>query len=555
MNPIDSLSGLHEALSTLPPVPAGFVRVFRGQTAHYPTLTPTACRDNGVIGYRLWHLYQSHLVDRFRDSFNTHSFEEFAYWLNVLVQHYGPGTKFLDVTHSLDVAVWFATHKARRAKLQIVMGTGEELEPDNDITVDYNAYAYDKHAGVGYIYVLDVVRHTESSDDYGALFDIASGPEPFCSCARALAQSACLVAVSENTDLMPFVVGGEPLRIASPLLEAPAADWPTERIYPQPNVDEWCAALLNLPFVVRRDRVDGKLRVTHPLSLAVFLPEDRALTDLYAGPFVLMPPLYLAWLLQERRGVASRWMVRRRLKRATRILLEGPVLRSAPEPNSPHWNDELLAKVPTTTIAIGPNGDTSSEKVPLDNVFVEFSVLEADWAAALNAQGQDLLRAAWIQFHSSRIELWVFVANPSTDTHKDVGPFSIFYDLNSRRLRFWSVDGESESLETLPNVAHVIRACLMLIRSLAVEPAVSAYPSMTVDNEHLIIPILDGACRLVRANDATGYFTAESDSKTPYLGVHGLGSARAFIRLEAPDGFGSVTASRIADELQKQLQV
>jgi hypothetical protein len=40
-----------------------------------------------------------------------------AYWYYAIVQHYGPGTHLLDVTHALDVALWFALHEATTDKL------------------------------------------------------------------------------------------------------------------------------------------------------------------------------------------------------------------------------------------------------------------------------------------------------------------------------------------------------------------------------------------------------------------------------------------------------
>jgi hypothetical protein len=95
---------LHAALSALPPTEAGNIRVYRGQAGHYSTLTPTALREPGISDYGVWHLYQTFVTARARNRTDTASVNDF--WFDALVQHYGPGTKFLDVTRSIDAAYY-----------------------------------------------------------------------------------------------------------------------------------------------------------------------------------------------------------------------------------------------------------------------------------------------------------------------------------------------------------------------------------------------------------------------------------------------------------------
>ena len=255
----------------------------------------------------------------------------------------------------------------------------------NDVEVEFNAYAYDPHVETGYVYVLDVPRHTaEGPLIHGMMLELAAAPKPFSDSARVRAQKACLLAVSGETDFMPLVVGGKPLEVSPDLKNAPSLHWPTERIYPTPAVDAWYADLLALPIVPRRERGSASLTYTHPLRIPVYIPTNERHLSQYVEQTLAFPPLlYHPWLISERYGPASKWLSRRRLKNATRILLEGPLLRSMPEPDSRHWNDELLASVPAETMPFDPVTNAAAQPVALRNVFIEFSVLETDWSRAM----------------------------------------------------------------------------------------------------------------------------------------------------------------------------
>ena len=61
MDVITSLAALQEAVNALPPVPPGKVRVFRGQTDNYPTITPSSYRKPIAFGG----VWQATTADRF----------------------------------------------------------------------------------------------------------------------------------------------------------------------------------------------------------------------------------------------------------------------------------------------------------------------------------------------------------------------------------------------------------------------------------------------------------------------------------------------------------
>ena len=58
--------------------------------------------------------------------------ENFLLWTRVIAQHYGPGSTFLDVTYSADVALWFALHSLRAVRSQHLFGPPEPFNPQTD---------------------------------------------------------------------------------------------------------------------------------------------------------------------------------------------------------------------------------------------------------------------------------------------------------------------------------------------------------------------------------------------------------------------------------------
>src|ERR1700741_63435 len=110
-------NALRNYISGLPPPKAEHIRVFRGQWKDFGNLRPTGMR-NPLHNERIWRQYCKMLATwmlmqegfDFKESVSRAGL--WGYWYYAIVQHYGPGTHLLDVTHSLDVALWFALHKA-----------------------------------------------------------------------------------------------------------------------------------------------------------------------------------------------------------------------------------------------------------------------------------------------------------------------------------------------------------------------------------------------------------------------------------------------------------
>ena len=165
--PVRDLAGVKKQLKQLGRPRPGFVRLFRGQDRTYPTLLPSARRPNSSWDLRrVWKVYAHKLslylsketpTDRGQAALDT-----FAYWLNAMAQHYGGGSEYLDVTHDLEIALWFALHKVRK-----ILVDGKEVVPGIYLGIFGNTEAENfpfaakpkaSPVDTGYLYVFDVPR-------------------------------------------------------------------------------------------------------------------------------------------------------------------------------------------------------------------------------------------------------------------------------------------------------------------------------------------------------------------------------------------------------------
>src|ERR1700686_4326376 len=106
MSILDRLNSLHP--------PPGCLRVFRGQSRDYGSLVPTALRPGFSGKDTLLRQYASVAAPTLRHGAGADApadIDVWTLWAYAIAQHYGPGTQFLDVTKSLDVALWFALHE------------------------------------------------------------------------------------------------------------------------------------------------------------------------------------------------------------------------------------------------------------------------------------------------------------------------------------------------------------------------------------------------------------------------------------------------------------
>ena len=117
----------------------------------------------------------------------------FVLWTRTIAQHSGPGSHFLDVTHSVPVALWFALHHFRASSSLHIFGPPGPINLATDTVGRTEVAAYES-ADYGLLFVMDVpvVALTEVFS-HGALLDLENAPEVFAASPRIRAQEACLI--------------------------------------------------------------------------------------------------------------------------------------------------------------------------------------------------------------------------------------------------------------------------------------------------------------------------------------------------------------------------
>jgi len=452
-NDYDKLS---KYISELAPPEPGHVRVFRGQYKDHGNLRPTGVR-NPMHNEHIWRRYCDMLtagmlmregVD-FTEAFSRSGL--WSYWYYAIVQHYGPGTHLLDVTHALDVALWFALHKAStdtRIDLRYdgpdIISHGPSLHRKDEWTT-YQEW----NETPGVIYIFDVTEwNSEGTPGHGMLVDLEHAPNIFHRSTRIGAQKACLIAADVNDpsggDLWKFL-RFPPIEVEWPMTGCTTVNLETEVLFPGPKQDDWYAFLLFLPIVHQVWNKEPYWRMAHPVELSLYiahLPES-----IYAIQFKpLQPPLLYPWLnattLQRKITSEKAYEQAALILQTTPILLEAPVLPLLHEYNYTSRNHkQFIENLPTSQGFIEwVSNEISGDPVYLTNVFFELSPLErVDWAILLKKNGKlEVPRAIHLVREGTytwRLQLFSQIAPKEKIILGFPEPVSIRFDNISNRLQ------------------------------------------------------------------------------------------------------------------------
>jgi hypothetical protein len=281
---ICSRAGLSAFLKDQPAPAPGFVRVYRGQTRGYvdsatarPSLLPALVRPKSAGVYDPAWLVSVQMYISAQLGLNYDLPAEVIHiFAPALLQHYGPGSKFLDVTADLDVALWFAFHEHHetwlalpaRATPTFAMERWFLMAWHTDVTADSNRTPV--------LYLLDapiwdgreLPRHGELVD----LLALAEGKRLSETAMRLVRQRASLLFAGSAED------GGPDLgsRVVAAIELAADFDDPAVRgrtvaeVFPPPAADPFYSALLGLP-ALRRFHPD---RMQHALDVPCYLNGD-----------------------------------------------------------------------------------------------------------------------------------------------------------------------------------------------------------------------------------------------------------------------------------------
>lgn len=256
-----SMSELAGELAELRP-PLGTVRVYRGQTKRWrkagrDSLLPalhrnaTATYDTEWMAAAQRAAFSSPIDEQDSGDYND-------VWLPALLQHYGPGSRFLDVTADLGVALWFALNRSRfkEAKLQLFFsGVPTDVVLQSCWHESIQSVEDDQVKPV--IYVFDAFRWpgfgTPGHADLVAVRSLPVGQRLLHRATRLEAQAAYLLYAAPHSVFGADLVGS--LRAIITLtttfrVEGTLASWKTRDLFPPPAMDPCYASLLNVPLIL-----------------------------------------------------------------------------------------------------------------------------------------------------------------------------------------------------------------------------------------------------------------------------------------------------------------
>jgi hypothetical protein len=501
------LSGIDEVrafVGALAPPKVGFVRVFRGQSRDYGTVVPSSLRNpEGTRSRAIWRAYAHYIAEGFwredpeqadlPDAPIEHPLEIFAkrkgipqdqianvglIWIQAIVQHYGPGAPYLDVTHSLDVALWFALHRFERADCPATMPPG---------FVGGEWYRYGSLQETGHLYVIDAERWTpEKIRRPGVLVDLLDAPEIFHS-PRITRQSSCLVFADEGKpDLQELCVSSKKIRFRKG--EVPERSY--HELFPGPEVDSWYKRVLCAPFVPRTQRAEGmETSLQHSLPVTIYVPHPSFSAPLSECFRSLEPPS----LFPAFRSFVDIVKYRSLLPHASEeqilnplaIALEGPIIYTSPQPMSQMWHEGLLAFDRPREVPLLSEGKFD-QFVPTTNVFIEFSPLEyGEWH---KGSDRSFPRAIWIMDDQTQLVVTLFVQQDRSNLSESgvaiLGPVQVCYSVFDEQFIWkWFSKSEWEPSSASPGMSKCLYVALELLRHLAPWPKPLAIPFMVLGKE------------------------------------------------------------------------
>jgi FRG domain len=488
------IPGRAGTLEKLGPPRAGHSRVFRGQTGNYGRMVPSGLRVPRLPREYIFHAY-SHTVawdlKGAGSSIYAVDITEMLLWVRAMAQHYGPGSEFLDVTHSLDVALWFALQKVYRNDATHLFGRPGPYDPDNDTLAVVSWLQYLPSDDKGYLYVFDVPEPEDTPPlAPGVLVDLSKAPEVFASSPRLQAQQACLIRAD------PSVTGGdlghlyacEPIPVCWPMTGSDMTRAPASAMFPGPKTDPWYRRFVSIPWIDQLDPGAKALRVSPPLPLSMILPEPGEKHDI-GRRLIVVQPLHAfaeACTIPEFSGALPEPWQAFRLADATPIMLEAPLMGSTPPVDGGAWNEALLVSdLPDSVEAVEAATGTSIGEVGLLNVLLELSPLEkAGWERVEQEGGElSLLRGIWLVRSSENIGMaffWQDLPKPATFT--GFGFVTVRLDRISQKLRVAVAESDnSQDITEFPPYDKRLFTALLLLRELS--PSVKAAPFPTLSFE------------------------------------------------------------------------
>jgi hypothetical protein len=407
---VGSYAELSEVLARLGSVEDGHVRVFRGQNRAYldentglHTITPALARNRERYYNPEWLVRVANDLHRFgssRDGPMAPTPDLTMFWAPALVQHYGPGSFFVDVTTDVDTALWFALHQATQARFVFHLGSADVgVVPWHQAIASYSDVALPiAAAGRPVLYVFDVpVWAGAILPKFGELVDlrtVSAGVGLAEEATRLHRQHGCLLHARPalgSGDVGPLARLAIELGDDFDVSSVPGIDRSTTTLFPSPDEDSVYALLMLIPGQLRFEPT----RVESPLKMPWYV-DDPSIPDRECDRFIpccrfARPTLLHAELDAELEiSVATTTTtVTASLRDTLAILLQGPLFTSTPAVEVGEKCSWIESALP-----FGISGDVdgiSTQSAYIELASVDFFDARADGGVSLTVP-----RAIWV---------------------------------------------------------------------------------------------------------------------------------------------------------------
>jgi len=554
--PIIDYRVLERALVELPPPAANHARVYRGQTRDFGKMLPTGLRRTPLRSEHIFRAYTTLLASDVESP--GADAENWLLWTRVIAQHYGPGSTLLDVTYSVDVALWFALHSLRAVQSQHLFGPPGPFNPQTDTVGSTEVMIYEP-VDTGVLFVLDVpLAEVKRAFDHGVLLDVAGAPAVFASSPRVLAQQACLIHASAEPpgpDLAQLYAC-PPIPVGRPMSGCALVTEPPSKLFPAPEDDSWYAKLGGIPWSRRLDGAGASLEVKPAIPVNLYVEPRRAPQELFGRLIVTTPvdvhaeAMHIDWCTDPPNEVLQRHP----LAEATCVVLEAPVMFSTPTVASGMWSERLLGTNLPERVATYDVEGREAGAADMTNLFIELSPLEhTGWELVERGKPLDAIRALWLVREGGAVVLSYFFQEwPAPGALTGVGCIEFEYDGTVLRVRRTS----EQALDAgVPDVPDVIRkrlyTALWIAQCCSQAPHLAPFPGTTVQGKNgtsiAIVPWFASAeARLIEVPSPTDAVCVVPRMAETNAEFYGPGRLDGLAYVELRDGgFGAIDPDEI----------
>jgi hypothetical protein len=483
--PITDYAALMRKLADLAEPAPNHVRVYRGQNRDYGQMLPTGLRGSPLRSEHIFRAYTTLLASD--EELSEANAESFLLWTRVIAQHYGPGSTLLDVTYSVEVALWFALHSLRVAQSRHLFGPPGPFNPQTDTIGSADVMIYER-VDTGVLFLFDVpIAGVKHAFDHGALLDVAAAPAVFASSPRVLAQRACLINASAEVpgpDLA-HLYACTPIPVGRPMFGCDLVSERSSRLFPGPEEDSWYARFVGIPWTRRLEGTSGLLEIKPPIPVNLFVEPDRPPEELLSRLIVTTPvdvrekAMQIDWCINPPNDVLQQHP----LAHSTCLVLEAPVMFNTPTVASGAWNERLLATgLPERVTTYDTNGREASS-ADMNNLFIEISPLEhTGWELVEHGHPLDAIRALWLVREGSVIVLSYFFQEwPKPGALTGVGCIEFESDTSGLRLRVpFDPNYDRRALDVPEVVRKRLYTALWIARCCSPTPHSAPFPTATL---------------------------------------------------------------------------